>query len=348
MQKRVKTKQIRVGNLLLGGQNKILIQSMCDIKTSNTKEVISQINECARLGADLMRVSILDMDDAKAIKEIKSHINIPIVCDFHYTTNLVETAIKSGADKIRINPVNTAQNELIKIIDLCKEYKVPIRIGLNEGSLNKDKKSIHSIKGLIDLCLETIDFFESHGFYDLVLSIKSSDPLKTVKIYEKLSRVTNYPLHIGVTESGFEDIGIIRSTIALSRLILNGIGDTIRVSLTKNPPLEVITAKRLLHDCGLYPNYPTIISCPTCGRCKVKNLDKIAKTITKYLEENSINIKISIMGCIVNGIGEGKNSDIGVAGENGAFIIFKKGKILKEVKEENLLDELIKVIEKEK
>ena len=194
--------------------------------------------------------------------------------------------------------------------------------------------------------LNIVSFFESYDFNNIVISVKSSSPLKTIKIYKKLAKKTLYPLHIGVTESGFEDIGIIRSTIGLSRLLMDGIGNTIRVSLTNDPLLEVITAKRMLHDLNLYPNYPTIISCPTCGRCGVRNLKEIALKITNYLEKNNINIKIAIMGCIVNGIGESKNADIGIAGANKKFIIFKNKKIIKTVDEENLYDELIKEINK--
>ncbi len=346
MNLREKTKQIKIGNITIGGTNKVLIQSMCDLKTSDTKKVIEEINKCASLGADLMRVSILDKEDALAIKEIKKNINIPLVGDIHYSDELALLAIENGIDKIRINPINTPKDKLISILKKANEKNVAIRIGLNEGSINSEGKTINSINGLVNLTLETIKLFEENNFFNIVLSIKTSSPLKTIKIYDKLAKKTNYPLHIGVTESGFDDIGIIRSTIGLSNLLLKGIGDTIRVSLTHDPELEVITAKRILHDLNLYDNYPTIISCPTCGRCKVDNLKEIATKITKYLEENNINIKIAIMGCIVNGIGESKNADLGIAGADHKFIIFKKKKILKTVDEENLFDELIKEIDK--
>lgn len=346
MYKREYTKKVKIGNLTLGGENKVLIQSMCDIKTSNIEQVVQEINACEKLGASLMRVSILDEKDALAIKEIKKRINIPLVGDIHYSSKLALLAIENGIDKIRINPTNTKKEDLLKIISKAKEYNIAIRIGINEGSTTQDGKNINSISGLIKLCKESIILFEKENFYNIVVSVKSSDTLKTIKIYERLAKEINYPLHIGVTESGYEDIGIIRSTIALSNLLLKGIGNTIRISLTQNPYLEIKTCKRLLHDLNLYPSYPTIVVCPTCGRCKVHNLVNIAKEITNYLEENNINIKISIMGCIVNGIGEGKNSDIGIAGADGKFIIFKKGKIIKNVDEKDLLKEIIKEIEK--
>lgn len=341
---REQTKKIKVGNIFIGGCNKVLIQSMCDIKTSNYKEVIDQINSCQKAGADLMRVSIIDEDDIKALPVIKRNINIPLVADIHYASKFAIKAIESGVDKIRINPTNTPKKELEKIIDCAKNHKVAIRIGINEGSIDINGKVIKTIKGLLDLAIETIYFFEERNFYNLVISIKTSDPLKTYKIYKRLAKLTDYPLHIGVTESGFEDIGIIRSTIGLAPLLKEGIGNTIRISLTKNPLLEIITAKRILHELGLYPNYPTIISCPTCGRCKVKNLDEIAKKITYFLEKNNYNIKISIMGCIVNGIGESVNSDYGIAGENKTFMILKKGKIIKKVKEDKIIEELENII----
>ncbi len=346
MKLREKTKTVKIGNLTLGGDNKVLIQSMCDIKTSNIDEVVNELNSCAKAGASLMRVSILDKDDALAIKEIKKRINIPLVGDIHFSDELALLAMENGIDKIRINPINTPKEKLVSIIKKAKEKNVAIRIGLNEGSTTPDGKNINSINGLVELTLNIVSFFESYDFNNIVISVKSSSPLKTIKIYKKLAKKTLYPLHIGVTESGFEDIGIIRSTIGLSRLLMDGIGNTIRVSLTNDPLLEVITAKRMLHDLNLYPNYPTIISCPTCGRCGVRNLKEIALKITNYLEKNNINIKIAIMGCIVNGIGESKNADIGIAGANKKFIIFKNKKIIKTVDEENLYDELIKEINK--
>ena len=344
MIRRQDTKKIKLGSIEIGGSSKVLIQSMCDTKTSNINEIIKEINDCAVLGADLMRVSILDNEDAEAIKTIKENINIPLVGDIHFSTDLALKAIENGIDKIRINPINTPKEQLIKIIDSAKKHNVVIRIGLNEGSTTKDGHNIHNIEDLISLTRETIEFLEAHNFYDLVLSVKSSSALKTIAIYKELANNFAYPLHVGVTESGFDDIGIIRSTIGISNILLEGIGNTIRVSLTKDPKLEIITAKRMLHDLNLYPNYPTLISCPTCGRCKVNNIKEIAQKVMNYLETNNKNISFAVMGCIVNGIGEGKNADIGIAGADHKFIIFKKGEIIKTVEENNLFDEVIQII----
>ena len=341
------TYSFKIGNVKIGGNDHCLIQSMCDIKTSNVNEVIKEINDCTRLGAEMMRVSITDFDDVEAIKIIKNNIKIPLIGDIHYSSLYAIKAIENGIDKIRINPINTPKSELIKIIETAKKYDTAIRIGLNEGSTTPDGKNLNSVDDLIKECKKTINLFESYDFKKLVISIKSSSALKTIEIYEKLAEFCKYPLHIGVTESGLEDVGIIRSSVGLIPLLMKGIGDTMRISLTQNPRLEVLTCKRMLHELGLYPNYPTVISCPTCGRCRVNNMKEIVEKITKYLEENNINIRISILGCIVNGIGEGKNSDIGVAGQNGKFEIFRDGKIIKNfIDEKNLYDELIIEIQK--
>ena len=330
-----------IGNVKIGGNNECLIQSMCDIKTSNTDKIIKQINDCAALGAQMMRLSITDFKDVDAIKIIKNNVKIPLIGDIHYSSLYAIKAIENGIDKIRINPINTPKNELIKIIEAAKKYDTAIRIGLNEGSTTFDKKNLNTINELIEECKQTIELFESYDFKKLVISIKSSSALKTIEIYKELAKFCKYPLHIGVTESGLEDVGIIRSAVGLVPLLLEGIGNTIRISLTQNPYLEILTCKRLLHELGLYKNYPTVISCPTCGRCHVSNMKEIVEKITKYLEINNINIKISILGCIVNGLGEGKNSDIGVAGQNGKFQIFSNGKVIKVVEEKNLYDELV-------
>lgn len=344
MFKRNQTKLIRNKSLSFGGTEDVLIQSMCTFKTSNTNEIIKQINLCAKHGANLMRVSILDKEDANAIKVIKSKIKIPLVADIHYDYNLALLAMDSGVDKIRINPGNlNNKNEIIKIIEKAKEKDVIIRIGVNLGSIetNTNEEETHL---LVEKALEYIKFFEENSFYKIIVSLKSSDPIITKQANELFASLSNYPLHIGVTESGYDEIGIIRSVAGLSPLLINGIGNTIRISLTKNPLKEIETCKRLLHDLNLYINYPTIISCPTCGRCKVQNTKEIAKKVFNFCIKNKKYIKVAIMGCIVNGIGEGKNADIGIAGANGKFIIFKKGQQIKVVDQENVLDEFYKII----
>ena len=348
MNKRENTIPVKIGNIQIGGNNRVIIQSMCDIKTSNIDEVVKEINECALLGADMMRVSILDKQDAFAIKEIKKRISIPIVADIHFDYKLGILAIKNGADKIRINPGNFGSDEKLKeLIDVAKMYDIAIRIGVNKGSLEKDlaDADLKEEEKLVLSAKKYIQKFEDLGFKKLVISVKASNPLLTIKAYRLMSEVTKYPLHIGVTESGYDEIGIIRSVSALSPLLLEGIGSTIRISLTHNPQKEIKTCVRLLHDLDLYPNYPTIITCPTCGRCMVQNTAKIADQVLEYLIANKKYITVAVMGCIVNGIGEGKNADIGIAGGNGMFQIFSNGKVLKTVKQDDVLSELFNLID---
>ena len=344
MYTREQTKVIKNKNLSFGGTNKVLIQSMSTFKTSDTKNVIKEIKKCEKVGADLMRVSVLDEDDANAIKEIKKHVKIPIVADIHFDYKLALKAMENGVDKIRINPGNI-QNEdnLIKIIKKAKETDTIIRIGVNSGSISNEENIDESEK-IVNLALKYIDFFEKHNFNKIVVSLKSSNPLTTIKVNRIFASKSNYPLHIGVTESGFDEIGIIRSVSSLSPLLLDGIGNTIRISLTHNPIKEINTCKRLLHDLNLYNEYPTIISCPSCGRCKVYYTKKYAEKVLNYCIKHKKYITVAIMGCIVNGIGEGKSADIGIAGANSTFIIFKKGQQLKIVDQENVLNELFKEI----
>ena len=335
MFKRYQTKKIKIGNISLGGNNEVLIQTMCDIKTSHIKSVVKQIKKCEELGCNLIRVSVLDIKDAKAIKQIKKQISIPLIADIHFNYKLALLAINNGADKIRINPGNIKNKaQLIEIIEAAKKNNVAIRIGVNQGSI-LDKKVIDE-KTLVNLAIKYVHFFEKHNFHNIVISLKSSDPIKTYKSYMLISQKTSYPLHIGVTESGFDENGIIRSLSAIAPLLMNGIGNTIRISLSKDPFKEVLTARKLLNDLNLRHDLPTIISCPTCGRCEVSNTKNIAKKIEKYLMEHKINITVSIMGCIVNGIGEGKESDIGLAGGKNCYIIFKKGITIKKTSKKDV------------
>ena len=344
MVKREKTILVKNKTLSFGHSNKVLIQSMCDIKTSNVREVVEQINACEAAGADLMRISILDEADCDAIKIIKQHIHIPLVADIHYNYTFAIKAIENGIDKIRINPGNIRDLvELKEIIYYAKKYDVIIRIGINSGSIEVGKNEADS---LVKEALKYEKIFEDNGFNKIVFSLKSSNPLVTYEAYTKFSAVSNYPLHIGVTESGFDEVGIIRSISSLSPLLINGIGNTIRISLTKNPLKEIETCKRLLHDLNLYPDYPTIISCPTCGRCLVNKTKEIAEKTLDYCVKNKKYIKVAIMGCAVNGIGEGKNSDIGLAGSNNEYVVFKDGKIINRIKEKDALKALFAEIDK--
>lgn len=342
MKIREKTKLVKNHSLSFGKSKKVLIQSMCDIKTSRVDEVVKQINACEKLGADLMRVSVLDELDAYSIKKIKNKINIPLVCDIHYSYKLAILAIQNGADKIRINPDNLINlNEIKEIIKEAKKYDVIIRLGINKGSSSAKNSSL----SLVNKALKWIKFFENNNFKKLVISIKTSDPIETYEVNKLLSTKTNYPIHLGVTESGFDEIGINKSISALAPLLLEGIGNTIRISLSQDPYKEVKTARQLLKNLKIDVNYPNIISCPTCGRCKVNNIKKIANDVYDYLLNKNKNITVAIMGCVVNGIGEGKSADLGIAGGNKEFIIFKKGIKIDKASQKDVLKKLFKYID---
>ena len=343
------TKTIKVGNITIGGSNKVLIQSMCNIKTSKVNEVVKQINECAILGADLMRVSVLDIEDAKAIRDIISKISVPLIADIHFDYKLAIEAINSGASAVRLNPGNIGSEENVKkVVELCKEKHVPIRIGVNSGSIDKNVNNDTSIvkaKELVESAEKTVKMLEKYGFYDIVISLKGSHVLETVEAYKLAAEKFNYPLHLGITEAGPKDIGLIRSTAGLAPILLNGIGDTIRISLSDEPQEEVRACRRLLKDLEIRNDYPNLISCPTCGRTQV-NLVPLAKKVLKYLEDNHINKTVAVMGCIVNGPGEAKRADIGCAGGKGQWVIFKKEEIIKTVPDDKIFEELIKEIQK--
>lgn len=346
---RLETRKVMIKDLQIGNQNKVIIQSMCNIKTERVDEVVNQINHLASLGADLMRVSIMDENDAKAVKEIISRISIPLVGDIHFDYKLALLAIENGIHKIRINPGNIgSKDKVIKIIKAAKKHHVAIRIGVNSGSLDKETLQENddqvTSKGMVDLLEKYVAIFEEHQFYDLVLSLKASDVLTTISAYQLCSSKFAYPLHLGITEAGGKEIGLIRSAAGLAPLLLNGLGDTIRISLSDDPEEEIVAAKRLLHDLKLYPNYPTLISCPTCGRTQV-DIVNLSRKVLPLLEQVKKPITVAIMGCIVNGPGEAKHADIGLAGGNNEFVLFKKGKIIKKIEEEEAIKELLKEIE---
>ena len=345
---RNQTRPVRIGNLTLGGQEKVIVQSMASIKTSRVDEVSAQINRCAALGCRLMRLSCLDEEDASSFAEIKKRVDIPLVADIHFDYRLALKAIASGADAIRLNPGNIGSLDRIeKVVSACKERHIPIRIGVNSGSFDKEVYSGDEkikAKFLVASAKKHVAILESLDFHDIVLSLKGSSPLETIEAYKQAAEAFPYPLHLGVTEAGPKDVGLIRSAATLSPLLLSGLGDTIRISLSDDPEEEVKACFRLLHDLGLEANYPTFISCPTCGRTEV-NLIPVAKKIQEYLEEKRIPKTVAIMGCVVNGPGEARHADLGAAGGNGQWVLFKKGKVLRTVADEDVVSELIKEID---
>lgn len=333
--RRLETKTVYVGGLPLGGGETIRIQSMCSMKTERVDEVVAQINRCAALGASLMRVSVLDEKDAKAIKEIRPRISIPLVADIHFDYRLALLSIAYGADAIRLNPGNIGKKEDIEaVVNACKEKHIPIRIGVNAGSLEKEIEGASLPERLLASAKKHVGILESFGFHDIVLSLKASSVLETIKAYRLAAKAFPYPLHIGLTEAGPKDVGLIRSSAALSPLLLEGIGDTIRISLSDEPEEEIKAAKRLLIDLGLEKG-PRLISCPTCGRTEV-NLLPLAKKVQEYLEMHPKEITVAIMGCPVNGPGEAKEADIGIAGGKKSWTLFKKGKVVRTIPQEDI------------
>lgn len=335
------THEVKIGNIYIGKDHKIAIQSMCNIKTSKVDEVVSQILELENEGCDLIRVSILDEEDAYSLKEIVSRIHIPLIADIHFSSKLAKLSIINGASKIRLNPGNLKdENDIKEIIDLAKKHDVSIRIGVNSGSIPQEVIKENNYKMSTEIMLNTLDsyikIFEKYDFKNLVLALKSSSPLITLECYREASKRYRYPLHIGVTETSIKDVGLIRSTIALAPLLIEGIGNTIRISLSDDPIEEIKACKRLLHDLGLYDNYYTIISCPMCGRTTANTKD-IAELAIKLLDKYKLNITVACMGCVVNGIGEGMQADLGIACSNkDNYVIFKKGKIIENVNLNNL------------
>ncbi|MDD6302613.1 MAG: flavodoxin-dependent (E)-4-hydroxy-3-methylbut-2-enyl-diphosphate synthase [Bacillales bacterium] len=332
---------VNIGKIKIGGDNPIAIQSMCNIKTSKVDEVVKQILELEEAGCDIIRVSILDLDDAKAIKSIKKRIHIPLVADIHFQSKLAMEAMRNGADKIRLNPGNIKnRTEIDEIIEYAKKNNIAIRIGVNSGSIPQDEIHENNLKVDAELMLKQLDeyleIFKAHDFKNLVLALKSSSALTTLECYRQASLKYPYPLHIGVTETSIKEVGLIRSTIALAPLLMEGIGNTIRISLSEDPIEEIYAAKELLHDLNLYPNYYTLVSCPMCGRTKI-NTKQITLKVRELLEKYRLNLHVSCMGCVVNGIGEGMQSDIGIACANeNQFVIFKKGKIIETVTKDEL------------
>ena len=348
MYKRNETRQIDVNGVKIGGQDKVVIQSMTNTKTKDVEATVKQTLELEKVGCEIIRVACLDIDDAKAIKEIKEKIHIPIVADIHFDYKIALEAIKSGVDKIRINPGNIGSEEKTKaVVDACKANKIPIRIGVNSGSIEKEILKKYNGKptadGMVESALRHIRILEKLDFYDTCISLKASNLDLCIEAYEKASEKFDYPLHIGITESGTAFSGTVKSSIGLGVLLREGIGDTIRVSLSDNPVEEIKVAKEILKNCGLYKKTPTLIACPTCGRTQI-DLIPMAKEVEEFLQGIEADITVAVMGCAVNGPGEARCADIGIAGGVKEGLLFKKGEIIRKIKQEDIVEELKKEI----
>ena len=340
---RDKTKVIRIGNQIIGGGNRILIQSMTNTRTENVKDTVEQIHRLEAAGCEIIRVTVPTMEAALAIKEIKKEITIPLVADIHFDYKMAIAAMENGADKIRINPGNIGSREKVKsVVDVARGLGVPIRIGVNSGSLEKhliEKYKGVSAQGLVESALDKVALVEDLGYDNLVISIKSSDVLMCIKAHELLADQITYPLHIGITEAGTIISGNIKSALGLGIILHQGIGDTIRVSLTGDPVEEIKSAKLILRTLGLRKGGIEVISCPTCGRTKI-DLISLANQVENMVQDIPLDLKVAVMGCVVNGPGEAREADIGIAGGDGEGLLIKHGEVIRKVPESELLDVL--------
>ncbi len=339
------TKVVKIGDRIIGGKNPILIQSMTNTKTEDVKATVEQINRLAAAGCDIIRCAVPTMEAAEALTEIKKQIAIPLVADIHFDYRLAIAAMEHGADKIRINPGNIGSKERVQaVVDVAKERNIPIRVGVNSGSLEKDLvEKYHGVtaEGIVESALDKVHLIEDMGYDNLVISIKSSDVMMCVKAHELIAEQTNHPLHVGITEAGTIISGNIKSSIGLGLILNQGIGDTIRVSLTGDPLEEIKSAKLILRTLGLRKGGIEVVSCPTCGRTRI-NLIELANQVENMVADIPLDIKVAVMGCVVNGPGEAREADIGIAGGVGEGLIIKHGQIDRKVPENQLLSELRK------
>lgn len=340
------TKTIKIGNRCIGGGNPILIQSMTNTKTEDIDATVAQILRLEEAGCDIIRSTVPTLEAAKAIGEIKKQIHIPLVADIHFDYKLAIAAIENGADKIRINPGNIGGTEKVKaVVDAAKERNIPIRIGVNSGSLEKpilQKYGKVTAEGIVESALDKVHMIEELGYDNLVISIKSSDVMMCIRAHELMAEQTKYPLHVGITESGTVYSGNIKSAVGLGVILYQGIGDTIRVSLTGDPVEEIRSAKLILQTLGLRQSGIKVVSCPTCGRTNIDLIglaNRVEQMVTKY---DDLNLTVAVMGCVVNGPGEAREADLGIAGGNGEGLLIKKGEIVRKVPEEQLLSALEK------
>ena len=337
------SKVVQIGNRVIGGGNPILIQSMTNTKTENVSATVDQINRLAAAGCDIIRCAVPTMEAAIALKEIKKQVSIPVVADIHFDYRLAIAAMENGADKIRINPGNIGNAKRVKaVVNVAKEHNIPIRIGVNSGSLEKNLvEKYHGVtaEGIVESALDKVKLIEDMGYDNLVISIKSSDVMMCVKAHELIAKETEHPLHVGITESGTIISGNIKSSIGLGLILHQGIGDTIRVSLTGDPLEEIKSAKLILRTLGLRKGGIEVVSCPTCGRTQI-DLIGLANKVENMVADIPLDIKVAVMGCVVNGPGEAKEADIGIAGGIGEGLLIKHGEIIKKVPESELLETL--------
>lgn len=337
------TKTIKIGNQVIGGGHPVLIQSMTNTKTEDVAATVAQILTLEKAGCQIIRCAVPTMEAARALGEIKKQIHIPLVADIHFDYKLAIAAMENGADKIRINPGNIGSRERIQaVVDVAKERQIPIRVGVNSGSLEKELvEKYHGVtaEGLVESALDKVKIIEDMGYDQLVISIKSSDVLMCAKAHELIAQKTDYPLHVGITEAGTLFSGNIKSAVGLGIILYQGIGDTIRVSLTGDPSEEVKSAKRILKTLGLRNGGIEVVSCPTCGRTQI-DLIGLANKVEDMVQDIPLDIKVAVMGCVVNGPGEAKEADIGIAGGKGVGLLIKKGEIIKKIPEDQLLETL--------
>ena len=340
----MKTKVIQIGDRVIGGGNPILIQSMCNTKTEDVTATVAQILKLEQAGCDIIRVAVPTLEAAAALKEIKKQIHIPLVADIHFDYRLAIAAMENGADKIRINPGNIGSKERVKaVVDRAKELHIPIRVGVNSGSLEKgliEKYGGVTAEGLVESALEKTALIEQMGYDNLVISIKSSDVMMCVKAHELIHSQTSYPLHVGITEAGTLTSGNIKSAVGLGLILHQGIGDTIRVSLTGDPVEEIKSAKLIVRTLGLRKGGIEVVSCPTCGRTRIDLIGLANQVENMVTEFDQLNVKVAVMGCVVNGPGEAKEADLGIAGGIGEGLLIKKGEIVKKLPEAELLPAL--------
>lgn len=340
----MKTKEIHIGSRVIGGGSPILIQSMCNTKTEDVEATVSQILKLEQAGCDIIRVAVPTMEAAAALKEIKRRIHIPLVADIHFDYRLAIAAMECGADKIRINPGNIGSEDRVRaVVDKARAYGVPIRVGVNSGSLEKpliEKYGGVTAEGLVESALDKVAMIENMGYDNLVISIKSSDVMMCVKAHELISKKTSYPLHVGITEAGTLTSGNIKSAVGLGIILNQGIGDTIRVSLTGDPLEEIKSAKLILKTLGLRKGGIEVVSCPTCGRTQIDLIGLANQVETMVTEFDHLDIKVAVMGCVVNGPGEAKEADLGIAGGIGEGLLIRRGEVVKKLPEGELLNAL--------